>query len=174
MKYLFIPALLSLMACTDSKDSGDTSTDTDDTDTGSVDFGFLRDGSGNVIPTGAAMDCGGSGSTATLTYTVTASPSLLEVDMTETDDSYLYTEYHDGFSLVTVNADNSETWQLTLEKVTAVQEVVANQSTLFCIDTVVDGTTWYFGAVSADGMTTDCVVTGDNTGYYSKWCTNVE
>lgn len=173
MKFLFVPALLALAACTTGKDTGETGGggDTDTTGT-SVDFGFVRDGSGSVIPDGASMTCDDMG--CTVVFTVTASPSLLEVDMTETDDSYLYHEYHDGFSLVQVNADNSETWSLELAAVDLVDDVVQNSTTLFWKDSVIDGTTWYFGAVSADGSVTDCVVTGHNPSYYSEWCTNVQ
>lgn len=175
MKNLYILGLLALAACTSGKDTGETGGDTDtDTDTNPTEFAFVTDGAGKVIPTGAGMACDDGAGTCTFTFTVTSTPSLLEVDMTETADSYLWTEYHDGFALASTNADGSETWTLTVDQVDSADDQVQNESTLFGKESVQAGTTWYFGAVSEDGATTDCVVTGDNPSYYSEWCTYVE
>ena len=155
--------LVMFTACTGTKDTGDTGADADtdtDTDTDTdVDF--------------AMIDFSGSCADNACVYTITTTTeaTLLELDMTETDDSYLYHEYHDEFGAGMMNADNSYTYQLDLAAVTDINDVGAG-TTLFYADTVLDGTTWLFGAQDAAG-TYECVVTGDDPAYYSTVCTNV-
>ncbi len=161
------PLVVVFSACTGGKDTGDTSpsdtdTDTDaDTDTDTdVDFAMI-DFSGNC-PDSTACD---------YTITTTTESSLVFLDMTETNDSYLYHEYHDEFTLQSVNADNSETYVLHLATVTDIGDV-GNGTTLTNAATVQDGLTWWFGAQNTAGDY-DCIVTGDNVAYYSADCTNV-
>lgn len=158
--------LAMFTACTGGKDTGDSSADTDtdtdaDTDTDTdVDF--------------AMVNFSGSCSSSSCDYTITTTreAAIVELDMTETDDSYLYHEYHDEFVLESINTDNSETYALNLACVTDIADVGPG-TTLTCPSTVQDGLTWVFGAEDAAG-TYDCIVTGDDPAYYSKWCTNVQ
>lgn len=56
-------------------------------------------------------------------------------------------------------------------------DVVVNETTLFNPETgdggVLERSTWYFGAESADGTATDCIVAGDAPAHYADRCTNV-
>jgi hypothetical protein len=172
-KFLLAAGLISIFsACSgDKPDSGDTSSaDTDtDTDTDIV-FAMTGDQSGQ----GFSGNC--AGSTCIYTITTTRAAGDLELDMTETGDSFLYNENHTAFVLDTTNADGSETYRLELAYVTSLDDVVVNSTTLFNSTVgdggVLDRTTWYFGAKSADGSEFDCRVTGENTDYYADWCTN--
>jgi hypothetical protein len=175
-KFLLAAGLISIFsACSgdgmkDSGETGSADTDTDtDTDT-DVDFAMTGDATGE----GFSGDC--ANGLCIYTITTTTQAGDLELDMTETGDSFLYNENHTAFVLDTTNADGSETYRLELEWVTSLNEVVVNSTTLFNPDVgdggVLDRTTWYFGAKSADGSDFDCRVTGDNTGYYADWCTN--
>lgn len=172
--------LLGLTGCPGSdKDTGDSTgtTGTDDTGTtGTTEsFGLLRGDDGMVFPVGASGDCANNSCVYTMTTTTEA--SLLTLDMTETGDDSggtQWTEQHTGFALDSENADGSFTYKLVLAAVASFEDVVANSTTLFYADSVLAGTTWYFGATSLDGLTTDCVVTGEDVGYYSSWCTYSE
>lgn len=135
---------------TDRDSDADSDTDADtDADFAIIDFG------GNCVP-------------EFCDYTITTSSraAVLELDMTETDDSYLYHEYHDEFRLESVNSDGSETYLLHLDGVTSIRDVGAG-TTMFIAETVLDGTTWLFGAENSRG-TYDCIVSGDDPSYYSS------
>jgi hypothetical protein len=181
MRFILSAAvLMSLSACSDGgKDTGDSGPgDTNETDTNNpMEFMLLEDGSGAVFGTGATGTCDMTGCVYTMTTTTEA--SMLELDMTETDDPGLYTENHTGFALDSENADGSYTYKLVLAG-EPTPNYTANETTLFWPgnplnpDIINESTTWYFGATSLDGNTLDCVVTGDNPDYYSEWCSNVE
>ncbi len=175
-KYLFATGLLALFAgCTSTdKDTGETGGDTDadtDTDTDTdVDFAMTgHDGNGFE---GSCAD-----NLCIYRITTTTDAGVLELDMTETGDSFLYHEAHDGFTLESTNDDGSLTYRIDLDWVTDIDDVVVNQTTLFNPSVgdggVLNRTTWYFGAESADGSAFDCRVTGHDPDYYSDWCTNV-
>lgn len=177
MRFVLSTALLvGLTGCPGTgKDTGDTSgtpTDSTDTNTTPIEFMLLEDATGMVTGTGVTGSCASNQCVYTMTTTTEA--SLLELDMTETDDEFLYTENHTGFALDSNNADGSFTYKLVLDAVGTPEEVVVNSTTLFYADSVLDGTTWYFGATSLDGMSTDCVVNGNSSTYYSEWCANYE
>lgn len=173
---LSVAVLAGLTGCpTTDKDTGDsatTMTDTDTNTTNPMEFMLLEDASGMATGTGVTGDC--VNNTCTYTMTTSTEASLLELDMTETDDSFLYTENHTGFALDSENADGSFTYKLVLTAVASPDDVVVNSTTLFYADTVLDGTTWYFGATSLDGLSTDCVVNGNSATYYSEWCADYE
>lgn len=174
MRFILTASVLGLIGCTATgKDTGDTSVTTDTTTTPTVEFALLADGAGMVTGTGATGNCVNNACTYTITTSTEA--SLLELDMTETaDPENLYTENHTGFGLQGENADGSFTYKLVLDAVTTTGEVVVNSTTLFYADSVLQGTTWYFGATSLDGMHSDCVVNGESSTYYSEWCSNFE
>ena len=165
--------LVSLFACTSTeKDTGDTGVvDTDTTDT-DAEIAFAM--TGDTTGEGFSGDC--ASGLCIYRITTTTAAGGLELDMTETADlEFLYNENHTAFDLETTNADGSETYRLDLDWVTTLDAVVLNETTLFNPDTGATAarTPWYFGATSADGSTEDCRVTGQNTAYYSEWCTNV-
>lgn len=160
-KFLVLGALTALVGCSAGGDSGGKDSGT----------------TGNTGPGAFEMtDFSGTCASNTCTYTITTmnESGFQSVDMTETDDSYLYNEYHDGFGLDSDNGDGTYTYSLSLGAVSTPTDVVSNQTTLFYEDTVLDGTTWWFYAESKDGSESDCVVTGDDPTYYSAECTNVE
>jgi len=171
-KYLFALAAFSLISgCAGtSKDTGDSGSIVDTDDTNTVDFAMTgHDGNG------FAGDC--ANGLCIYRISTTTPGGNFELDMTETGDSFLYTENHTAFALETTNADGSETYRLDLDWVTDLDDVVANQTTLFNPNVsdgaIFDRTTWYFGAESADGSDFDCRVTGQDPDYYSDWCTTV-
>ena len=175
MRFILTASVLGLIGCTATgKDTGDTSVTTDTNTTPAVEFALLADGAGMVTGTGVTGDCVNNACTYTMTTSTDA--SLLEVDMTETEDpaGFFYTENHTGFALDSENADGSYTYKLVLAAVTNPDDVVVNSTTLFYEDSVLLNTTWYFGATSLDGMHTDCVVNGASSTYYSEWCSNFE
>lgn len=161
-------ALLPLTACTSGKDTGstDTSADADtDTDTDTDADAFA------IVSGGALGEC--SNNQCTYTVTTTGAAVLVDLDMTETDDSYEYHEYHDEFDAGSTNADGTVTYTLSLTAVSSPSDV-GNGTTLFYADSVLDGTTWLWTATDADG-TTDCRITGDNVTFNATYsaCTNV-
>ncbi len=173
MRLVLSASILGLVGCTATgKDTGDTSVTTDTDTTPAVEYMLLTDASGMTTGTGATGDC--VNNACTYTMTTSTESSLLEIDMTETADSFLYTENHTGFALDSENADGSFTYKLVLTAVTDIDDVVVNSTTLFYADSVLVGTTWYFGATSLDGMYTDCVVNGESATYYSEWCATFE
>lgn len=177
IKYLSLATAFALLAGCSSgtpKDTGDTAGDTDetgDTDT-DVPVAFEMTGHDGL---GFAGDC--ADGLCIYRVTTTTEAGVVELDMTETGDSFMYTENHNGFALESENADGSFTYRLDLDWVTSLDDVVVNATTLFNPNVsdgdIFDRTTWYFGAQSADGTETDCRVTGHDPTYYSEWCTNV-
>ncbi len=160
-------ALIPLIACSGGKnDSGSDSGSGDSTTNGGFAIATKSDGTYDVSGSCASNAC-------VYTITTTGSASLEELDMTETGDSYMYHEYHDEFVLNGTNADGTETYELDLAAVTDPADVTTG-TTLFYADSVLAGTTWWFGATSADGNSYDCVVTGDSSTYYSDQCPNFE
>lgn len=163
--------------CAGSPDCEEADADTDadsdaDTDVDSVpdtDADSDTDADTDADADFAIINYSGSCSPEYCDYTITTSSraALLELDMTETDDSYLYHEYHDEFRLDSVNSDGSETYLLHLDGVTEFRDV-GTGTTMFIAETVLDGTTWLFGAENARG-TYDCIVTGDDPSYYSSF-----
>lgn len=103
--------------------------------------------------------------------TTTCPSALVELDMTQTGDPYEYHEYHDEFEYQSTNADESLNYLLHLDCVNDMADQEAG-TTLFC-GSVMRTTTWLFAAEDSAGHT-DCRVTGDDPGYYSELCTNVE
>lgn len=179
-KYSLLIGLVALIGCTsDAGDTGDTGvadTDVGDTDTDT-------DGPAEFAMTGEENGEGFSGSCASgfCVYQITTtSPALVDLEMTETGDpaKFFYNEFHDGNWELTTNANGTETYRLELTWVTDLEDVVANETTLFNPNVgdgnVLDRTTWVFMATNAaDSSDTDCRVTGENPDYFSKVCSNV-
>lgn len=114
------------------------------------------------------VDFSGTCDSTSCDYTITSSHEaiLLELDMTETGDAYLYHEYHDEFVLDSVNSDGSETYLLHLDAVTDLNDVTSGTTLFFGASTLAQ-ITWVFAASDARG-TFDCVVLGENVAYYSS------
>ena len=163
-------ALFPFAACTSGTDTGSTDTsadaDTDtDTDTDADADAFA------IVEGGVLGDC--SNNMCTYSVTTTGPAVLVDLDMTETDDSYHYHEYHNEFDAGSTNADGTVTYTLSLTAVADPADVT-DGTTLFYAETVLDGTTWLWTATDADGAM-DCRITGDNVTYNATYsaCTNV-
>ncbi len=161
-------ALFPFAACTSGKDTGstDTSADADtDTDTDTDADAFA------IVEGGVLGEC--SNNMCNYSVTTTGPAVLVDLDMTETDDSYHYHEYHNEFDAGSTNADGTVTYTLSLTAVADPADVT-DGTTLFYADTVLDGTTWLWTATDAAGAM-DCRITGDNVTYNATYsaCTNV-
>ena len=181
LSIIFASALLTL-ACAHGKDKTDTSgtdgdadTDTDaDADADSHgDSDADSDTDADSDADFSIIDFAGNCADDACDYTITTSSeaNLLELDLTETGDSYMYHEYHDEFRLDSENADGSSTYLLHLERVRDPGDVGSGTTLIY--GTALSDTTFLFQATNARGYS-DCIVTGDDPSYYSSVCRNWE
>lgn len=161
----------------DSDSDADTDSDTDsDTD---ADVAFAL---GGVDDEGRTFDgVGGDCSAGVCIYRVTTTQAAgtIGLSIAETADEWSdpWSEWHDGFTLETVNDDGSETYFLDLDWVTNYVDQVNGYNTLLNEEVLGSGwatrLTWLFFAVSVDGREADCLVIGEDPSYYADDCTQV-
>ena len=159
----------------DTDVDADTDTDADTDPGGPFALGGTDDG-GNTV-NGISGSC--AEGTCVYRITTTRAAGTAEVWITETADTsdFPWSEEHDGFSEESRNDDGSVTYRLDLEWVVDYMEQVDGESTLLNEDTMgsrwADRLTWLFFAESPDGSKSDCLVVGQDPGYYASECTEV-